>query len=262
MDNRTPFNRDLLIPIVVGGLSVVGIIIVLFIGLSRNSPAEVPATPSETPFQYLYLGTEPANTTPLIEAPGEGSETAPPTDATPSFVTPTLSSGSISTPLILATNTTTNGILRTNTPNGLPTSTSTSSTAAASNTYDDTDSRLAYSGTWVSQTDVNEAHQGTLHVSTGIGDFVTFTFTGQDIHLFYQAGPSLGTIIITIDGVGPPPLDQSQSQTQIKEWDYHLETTGTHSIVVQHFGGGSVNIDSIVVLGATPTPTRTPTPTP
>ncbi len=256
MDNRSPFNRDLLIPILLGGLSVVGIIIVLFIGLSRNSPTEVPATPSETPFQYLFLGTEPAITTPLIEV----SEAPAPTEDTSVFATSTRSSDS--TPLALATNTTTNNVVSTSTLNRVVTATSTNSTAAASNTYDDMDTRLAYSGTWTSQTNVSGAYQGTLHVSTGIGDFVTFTFTGQDIHLFYQAGPSLGTIIITIDGVGPPPLDQSQSQTQIKEWVYHLDTSGTHSIVVQHFGGGSVNIDSLVVLGSTPTPTRTPTSTP
>jgi hypothetical protein len=101
-----------------------------------------------------------------------------------------------------------------------------------------------------------------LHISNTIGDTVTFTFTGNEIHFFYQAGPSLGMVAITIDGAGPPPFSQAQDQTQIKEWVYDLDDAGTHSIVIQHFSGGSMNVDSIRVPSPTPTPTRTLTPTP
>ena len=263
MDNKPSIDRDLLLPIAIGGFSVVGIIVVLLIGSARNLPAEVPATPSATPFQYVYLGTEPAITTPLLETPLlEGSEMAGPTDAllidgTQAFVTPARSS--VAPPIILVTSTTSNGAVRTSTPSRLPTSTS--GTASVSNTYDDTDSRLLYTGTWVSQASVSGAHQGTLHVSTGIGDSVTFTFTGSEIHLFYQAGPSLGAVTITIDGLGGPPLSQAQDETQIKEWVSDQLSSGTHSIVVAHFGGGSINIDSLLVPVPTPTPTRTPTTT-
>jgi len=131
----------------------------------------------------------------------------------------------------------------------------------SANTYDDTDSRLAYSSGWVSQTGVSGAYQGTLHISNANGNNVTFTFTGQEIHLFYQAGPSLGSITITVDGLGGPAISQAQSQTQIKEWQPdNLLTVGTHSIIIAHSAGGSINIDSLVVPGPTATPTRTPTP--
>src|SRR5512143_2020498 len=76
MNNQSPFNRELLIPILIGGFSVVGIAVVLFAGSVLNSPAEITATPSETPFQYIFLGTEPAVTT-LV---AEGSD-LPPTEA-------------------------------------------------------------------------------------------------------------------------------------------------------------------------------------
>jgi hypothetical protein len=262
MDNQPIIDRGILIPVLISAFSIVGIVAVLIIGRSLNSPAVIAVSPSATPFEYIYLGTEPAITTPLIE----GSLSAPPTDeltdSTPGFRTPT--SASVSTPLILtqpsAGSTSTSIILRTNTPGGLATSTSTSGTAVVAGTYDDTDSRLVYSGSWVSQTNVTGALQGTLHISSTIGDFVTFTFTGQEIHLFYQAGPSLGTITITIDGLGAPPLDQSQSETQFKEWISSSLTPGTHSIVITHFGGGSVNIDSLLVPAPIGTPTRTPTP--
>jgi hypothetical protein len=158
------------------------------------------------------------------------------------------------------TNTSTALVLRSSTPGGSGLPTATVGTAAASNTYDDTNPLLAYTGNWVSQANVTGAYQGTLHISNTIDNTVTFSFTGQEIHLFYQAGPSLGTISITIDSLGPPPFSQAQSVTQIKEWVYQSDTAGTHTIEIRHVSGGSVNIDSLTVPGPTPTPTRTPTP--
>lgn len=281
MDNQPSFDRSLIIPIVVGGLSVLGIIVVLLIGSFLNSPAAVAVTSSATPFQYVYLGTEPLITTPLTA----GSVIAPLTDeqtdpfpieatpiqttsirATPIAATPIRTTSifatrpSVSTALILSTITSSNNpVLLTSTPGGVPTS----STAAAPNTYDDTDTRLEYRGNWISQTNVSGAYLGTLHRSDTTDDSVTFTFTGQEIHLFYQAGPSLGSITITIDGIGPPPLSQAQTVTQNKEWvPSEPLSDGTHIIVITHSGGGSVNIDSLLVPAATVTPTRTPTPTP
>lgn len=265
MDNQPSFNRDLIIPIIIGGISVIGIIVALLIGRSLSSPPEVPMTPSPTPFEFIFLGTEPAITTPLVEGSEIATLPEDPFGETPVFTSPT--------PDIFSqpnrTTTVTAIVLRTNTPGGggLPTSTSggaptaTLSTATASDIYDDTNPRFAYTGNWISQTNVPGAYQGTLHISNAIGDTVTFTFTGNEIHLFYEAGPSLGSLAITIDGAGPPPFSQAQSETQIKEWVYELDSAGTHSIVIQHFSGGSINIDSLRVPGPTPTPSRTFTPT-
>lgn len=253
MDNKPSFNRDLLIPIVIGGISVIGIIGALLIGRALSAPPEVPMTPSPTPFEFILLGTEPAVTTPLAEGSEIATLPEDPFGETPGSASPTLPSAP--TPNILPP------ANRTNTPGGGGQPTATLSTSAADNTYDDTNSGFAYTGTWVSQTNVPGAYQGTLHISNSLGDTVTFTFTGREIHLFYQAGPSLGTVAITIDGVGPPPFSQEQDETQIKEWVYELDGGGTHSIVIQHFSGGSINLDSLRVPGATPTPTRTFTPT-
>ena len=266
MDNQPTFDRGILLPIFLSGFSIIGIIVILLIGRSLNSPPPVSASPSATAFQYIYLGTEPAITTPLTEVSEIAlpSEIVQPTAETPVFVSTT--PPSIGTPIILTqpntTRTSTSIVLRTSTPIGLATSTATLSTPVAANTYDDTDARLSYSGGWASQTGVNGAYQGTLHISNANGNNVTFTFTGQEIHLFYQAGPSLGSITITIDGLGGPAISQAQSQTQIREWTPdNLLTAGTHSIVITHSGGGSINIDSLVVPGPTATPTPTPTQT-
>jgi hypothetical protein len=258
MNNQPGFDRELLIPIVVGGLSVVGIIVVLLVGRSLNAPAEVPATPSSTPFQYVYLGTEPAITTLVVD----GSELPPteePFEEEPDNVFPppaTSTRPAVATPIILTQPNTTGtptGISRTSTPSRTPTG----NTTAPANTYDDT--VLTYTGSWVSLTGVDGAYQETLHISNTTGNTVTFTFTGTEIHVFYQSGPTSGTMTITIDSLGDPPISQ-QSTTQIKEWVSDTLSSGTHTVVIAHSGGGSINIDRLYIPAPTPTPTRTPTP--
>jgi hypothetical protein len=267
MDNQPGIDRSLLFPILIAGFSVVGIIVVLLIGRALNSPPDVPVTPSATRFQFLFLGTEPAITTPTLEG-SEVVTTGEPTEETgvitPVFVSPTSPSGStVSTPVILtpptSIQTLAGGTQPTDTPIRLGTATATLSSPVAANTYDDTDSRLAYSGNWVPRTNVSGAYQGTLHVSETVGNLVTFTFTGQDIQLFYQPGESLGMITITFDNDALAiPFTQTQSNGV---WAYTLETAGTHTITIRHTSGGSVNIDKLVIPAATPTPTRSPTPT-
>jgi hypothetical protein len=268
MDNRPSIDRELLVPILIGAFSILGIGVVLIVGRALNAPAEVAATPSATPFQYVYLGTEPAISTPLLEGslipppPAATSEDGPLLGETPESMTPTRS-GSVSTPLVLpslsVTNTSPGTALRTNTPNRTPTPT-VNSTAAASNTYDDADFRLFYTGNWVSQTNVSGAHQGTLHVSDTTGNLVSFTFTGQEIQLYYQPGTSLGTVTVTFDNETLAiPVNQSQGNGV---WVYALDTAGSHTAIITHTGGGSVNIDKLVIPAPTATPTRTPTATP
>jgi hypothetical protein len=271
MDNQPAIDRSLLTPLLIGGFSIIGIIIVLLIGRSLNSPAEVPVTPSATRFQYLYLGTEPAITTPILEdseIPLTEEPIEEPIVDTPVFATPTRPTAA--TPIILTPSgtgsTPTGGVLLTNTPGGLATATLSSPVAA--NTYDDTDSRLAYTGNWVPQTTVAGAYQNTLHVSDAAGNSVSFNFVGQEIQFYYQAGASLGTVNITFDNQ-PQTISLSQAQSS-GVWTYLLDTAGNHTVTISHAGGGAVNIDRLVIPAltvtatgsVTVTPTRTPTPTP
>jgi hypothetical protein len=110
---------------------------------------------------------------------------------------------------------------------------------------------------------VNGAYQNTLHVSDTVGNSVSFNFVGQEIQLYYQAGPSLGTVNITFDNETLAiPLSQAQTSGV---WTYILETAGDHSVTIRHASGGAVNIDRLVIppiATVTPTLTRTPTPTP
>jgi hypothetical protein len=268
MDNQPSVDRSLLVPISIGAFSIVGIIVVLLIGRALNAPPEVAPTASATPFQYIYLGTEPAITTP-IGGESELPLTEDPLEEEPVVVTPgvvTQTSPTVSTPPILtppnSISTPTGNLPRTGTPSPTParqtTSTTTPGSPVPANTYDDTDSRLTYSGNWLPQTNVNGAYQGTLHVSDSIGNFVSFTFTGDQIQLYYQAGASLGTVTITFDN---ETLGTQVSQAQGGIWVYSLDTSGTHTVVITHSSGGSVNIDRLVIPGPTATPSRTPTPT-
>jgi len=130
-------------------------------------------------------------------------------------------------------------------------------------TYDDTDSHFLYSGNWTSQNNVSGAYQNTLHISNTLNtpnNSVTFGFIGRELRLFYQSGPSLGTIRISIDGA-QFDLDQSDNSTQTSEWVSATLDNGTHTVVISHIDGGSVNLDSIIVPEV-PTGTSTPTSSP
>jgi hypothetical protein len=257
MDKQQAFDRGILIPMFIGGFSVIGIVVVLLIGRSLNSPPEVPVTPSETRFQYQYLGTEPAITTPLVEeteTPATGAPTGEPV-ATDGSVTPTRPGPP--TPNIPPTPTT--GAQQTNTP---PPPTSTSASAAPLNpgTYDDVDSHLVYNG-WNAAT-VAGAYGNTLHVSVVPGSTISFRFIGKQVRIIYQGGSTLGRIQISITGSNGNVQTETLDQSTQNEWPSDLFPNGTYSVTITHLqGGGSVNIDQIIIREPPNTPTPTPTST-
>jgi hypothetical protein len=95
------------------------------------------------------------------------------------------------------------------------------------------------------------------------GNSVTFRFIGNQIRIFYQPGGSLGQLAILIDGQTPDDSPINQSNTSARELLIDDLTNGTHTVVLTHLSGGSVNIDQIIVpeVAATPAPTSTATAT-
>jgi hypothetical protein len=247
MDSKPQLDRSLLFPASIGILSVIGICFILLIGRINLLREPAPVTPTETPFKYIYLGTEPAIVTPSPEET-ESNLSATPSPSNEEPVSPkTPTSRPLPSLVVLATAT------------RRPFATSTPTPTPSTNTFDDTDFRLIYSGNWISQTNVSGAYQGTLHISTTLEDSVTFTFLGSQLRYFYQAGPSLGTVTIAIDGLGYT-IDQSSTTTQVREWISGALPKVNHTVVLTHTGGGSVNLDSIIIPGpATATPTITQT---
>jgi hypothetical protein len=268
MDNQPSFDRELLLPILLGGFSILGIIIILLIGRLNAARASVIVVETQTPFKYIFLGTEPINPT---ESP-EASETELLTDIP--FQSPTprplgtlgtvpgLGIPTVGTPAVLTPNNTASPVNGTSPVNtSLPTTTSASGAPLGSGTYDDLDSRIVYDGPWLGQTDVAGAYQGTLHVSQVTGSSLTFRFIGRELRLFYQGNPSQGQVTINIDGQNYT-LDQSNGN----EWISDQLTNNTHTVLITHLSGGSVNLDYAIIpevaLAGTPTATPTTTLTP
>lgn len=258
MDNKTPFDRSLFIPIFIGFFSVLGICLVLVATRLSAARGNIQNTTTATSLKYQYLATEPGVVLPT-EASTEEPATAAPTLGLSTPTRFTDISTVPSTLIILSTSVSTKTPTRivpvaaTNTPTP-------SATAQFLNvTYDDTDFKFLYTGNWVSQSGVSDTYQNTLHISNTIGDAVHLSFVGQKINIAYQAGPSLGAIAIKIDDKDYA-LDQSATTTIISSWESPVLVLSSHLVTITHISGGSINLDSIAVLDiSTPTPTITPT---
>jgi hypothetical protein len=252
MENKS-FDRSLLIPIGVGVFALMGMCLILVAGRITALRANVQEVPTATPFKFALVGTEPAITTVTLE----------PTEfATPVLLSPAATNALSSTPITLNTSTrtpvaaATTPAAKTNTPTR--TATSASTAPLQSNTYDDVDAHIIYAGDWTTQSNVSGAYQNTLHVSTTLGNTVTFRFIGQEMRLFFQAGPSLGTIRLNLDGTNYD-MNENNVTTETYEWVLPSVTNGTHTVTITHLSGGSVNVDYIIIPEVPVTPTRTPT---
>jgi hypothetical protein len=254
MDNKTSFDRSLLIPIFIGFFSVLGICLVLFAARLGAARGNVQSNDTATPIKYQYLATEPGVVFP--------TEAASPTESLPVTIIPTqkifLPTLSLSTATLPVIST---APIQTNQTKSINTAVSITPTYQSLNaTYDDADFKLLYTGNWTSQSGVSDTYQNTLHVSSTIGDSVQLSFVGQNIHLTYQAGPSLGAIAIKLD-TQDYVLDQASATTDHIEWESPVLVLSSHTITITHISGGSVNIDSFSVIDlSTPTPTPTVTP--
>jgi hypothetical protein len=250
MNDRQSIDRGLLIPIILGIFSIFGICLVLVLGRIASSRASVTPEDTATPFLYLFIGTEPA----VVSATPEDDEE----DDTDITRTPraTATEVSLLDPLTaLATETDSSLIIL-----ATPTSTTSSSTAPLNpGTYDNDDPHLVYEGDWNVQTGVSGVFEGTLHVSSTLGNSVTFRFIGQQIRIFYQSGSGLGTVQIDLDGV-EFELSQSDNSTAIAEWSSPVLINGTHTVSITHLSGGAINIDQVIVPDVLVTPTVSPTP--
>jgi hypothetical protein len=264
MDNQPSFDRSLLIPIGLGIFAVLGICVILASGRLNETPAVVEEVPTSTSFQYAFIGTEPAITTVTQEPSQEipptvvGEDTLPPVV----FDTPTFSPQN--TPNNFPTNTLASLItlppfVNTSTPSRTPNSAFVAPFGPG--TFDDVDSRFVYSGAWDTQSGVTGATGGSLHVSGTLGNSIKFLFIGDELRVFFQAGPSLGTIRLTLDSTSYV-MNEASTTTQNYEWVLAASNTGTHTVTISHDSGGSINFDAIIVPEPPVTPTRTPTTTP
>jgi hypothetical protein len=255
MENKPSFDRSLLIPIGVGIFSLLGICIILVAGRLNSSGGAVEQVPTATSFQYAFIGTEPAVSTVAVD---ESLTEAPVVLETPSVDFSTNPPG---TQFIVFTDTppsliTLAPIGNTSTPSKTPTSAF--AAPFVGGTFDDVDSRFVYSGDWDRQSNVSGVRiNGTLHVSRTLGNSVKFLFYGNELHVFFQAGPSLGTIRLILDNTSYV-MPEAADPTQAYEWVLAATTINTHTVTITHESGGSVNFDGIIVpVIPTPVPSNT-----
>ena len=263
MDNQPSFDRGLIPPALIGIFSVIGICLVLLVYRYNTSSTVVEVTVTQTPFKFIFLGTEPAiSTEPSSEESAIATlEEEPPlvfTQPSPNLTQPSPIILSPTTPQITTPTTPNPSLL---TPLN-PTATLASAAPPPLNpgTYDDVYPGLIYSGNWVNQTNVSSAYLNTLHISNTLttpGNSVTFRFIGQEVRVLYQSGASLGVMGITLDTTSSQ-LDQSDSSNELV---LTATQSGTHTVTLTHLSGGTVNLDSVIVPSLA-TPTATPTSTP
>jgi len=250
MNQKTSFDLGFAAPILLGLLSLLGICVVLGTWLYKGERTPALAEATATPFRYVYLGTEPGLST-LTPEPTETPIPSPTEAADEIIVEPTdfvpplaATEGNTAVPTQAAEKT------------AVPTITPTIPSVLSK--VDDTSFEILYDGDWVAQSNVSGAHLNTLHISFEAGNAALFTFVGRDVIISYQAGPSLGSININIDGTDYT-VSQSSSQTQLIDWTSPKLDLGVHTLLIEHLSGGSVNIDSISIPDySTPTPTPTP----
>lgn len=99
-----------------------------------------------------------------------------------------------------------------------------------------------------------DAYKETLHVSSTLDNSITFRFIGQELRLFFQSGRTLGKLRVSIDGQ-EFEVDQYGDSTYVSEWVSAPLKAATHTVIIRHASGGSVNLDQIIVPDIIPTAT-------
>lgn len=236
MDGNVRIDRDILIAVSIGAISVIGICLVLLIGLRPQPTPAAASEPTVTPFKYLLVATE--------------THTAEPEFATEAPVVPLDDQGDNPT-TIITQSLATPGI-------GTPSETSVATDGTASagtqvvdegqmltvGKYDDTDMRITYYGDWTTEFFVDGAFEESLYVSTLAGNTVTFSFMGRQLVLGYLGSSDfeLGMVTVAIDG-SPHQMDQSSGDN----WTSPQLIFDEHFVVLTHQTGDVIYLDYIEI---------------
>jgi hypothetical protein len=254
-ENKPSFDPAILVPAALAALSILGIAVIFFVTRAEAQRPTAEPADTATPFRFVYLGTEPGLSTltpeptpTFVLAPSELPEPRPPemTELPSDTEVPGFPSFPTSVP--------TNPAFPTQPAGRTATPAASETLPAVLSKFDDTYYEILYDGEWTSQTNVTGAYQNTLHISFTIENYAYFTFVGQQVIVTFQAGPSLGTILIDLDGI-EFQVSQTSTQTQLVDWRSPVLVMGTHELIIEHLSGGSVNLDSITIPDL-----RTPTP--
>ena len=112
----------------------------------------------------------------------------------------------------------------------------------------DTSPALIYSGTWTTRR-VGSAFGGTTTGSSDGGSAVSLSFTASEVALVMPLEPSGGSAQLTVDSQFTS-LNLSATKTEPRQ-EVYLGTfgyVGAHSLQLQPFGNGQIDLDAIVIL--------------
>jgi hypothetical protein len=240
MVKRLAVDREIIIPIGIAILSIIGIVSMALIYFIRKPQAELPPEATSTPFKFLFLGTLTSTQAPTTVAQSH-KDTSPTVPATLTIeMSQSTDQALTPTPKTRSGNAATSA---STTPSETITPTSTATTSSAIK-IDDFDDSILYVGGWVNET-VAAAYEETLSISIFIDDTATFTFTGAQFIIGYVADSDLGTMTITIDGKA-----QSLNQSTGSEWASPKLSLGDHSVTLTHASGEIIYLDYITILGS------------
>src|SRR5215216_6934476 len=231
MQPRPSFDRALLIPIVIGVVSILGIVWILL------------ATDLD---QFLI----PATALPSSFSSGEAEMLTPsrlvtPThDATPAVATGTNPIAYPGPPAETFPSTST--LITESLPPPSATYTPDRIQPFLVGKYDDTDPSIAYDPYWtgLKNPGTANAYKGTLHMSTGNGNEAYFRFTGKQFRLGYQRGKNFGIVTVIIDD---QPYSFNEQAFDL-EWRSPQLSSGDHFVRIIHESGESINLDYIEIL--------------
>ena len=236
MQPRPPFDRELLIPIAVGVVAILGLGWIFFTNYRSASPISPNVEPTAIPFDVSPFKTRtlppprsatptPEETSPTVTATSPEAYPGPPAETLPSAST----------------------LIAESRPAPSATSTPDQGQPLPAGKYDNTNPNINYDRHWAFKMNSGTAHayKGTLHISTSIGNEASFRFTGQRFYFGYQRGRNFGTVTIMIDD--QPYSFHQQAFGNI--WRSPQLSPGTHSVRIIHESGESINLDYIEVLG-------------
>jgi hypothetical protein len=136
--------------------------------------------------------------------------------------------------------------------------------------YEQTDSRLAYTGTW--STASSSSYSGGSHrYANSSGASVTVTFSGTSLRWLAKTSPVYGKAKVTVDGGAPVTVDLYSASTlyQQKVWETGNLASGTHTVRIEWTGtknsaatDTNVSVDAFEVAGTLSPATATAPPPP
>ena len=236
MQPRSSFDRELLIPIAVGVVAILGLAWIFLANDRGESPLPPTVEPTAIPFEVSPRATERLPVSPSDTPMPEETESPPTATGTRPISYP----GPLAeTPLAASTSITGSQ------PGPVTPLPDQVQPFAAGKKYDDTDPNIVYDRNWAFKRNSGTAHayKGTLHVSGSIGNEASFHFTGRRFYFGYQRGRNFGIVRVLIDG--EPYSFHEQAFGNI--WRSPELSSGTHSVRIIHESGESINLDYIEV---------------